>query len=130
MTIDPVNPAIIYEYFHSPSPSETAGKYEGMTFYLYARWSHWDFTLCPVKGIDAELIGDFGSYDLNATQKSEKPFPDAWIQAFKQSYHREGVFPEAYQGSYLSNDEMMNLVRSQILEYENQLPRLGYVPTS
>ncbi len=113
--IDPINPDIEYEYFLAPSPSETAGRYRRGTFYLYARWDEWDFTLCFHPTIAAEDIGELGDYDLDKV----KDTPER-IAAFKESFHRKGKVgkPNEYRGSYLSKEEKMSIVRNMIEEYE------------
>ena len=121
MERDSLNPEIVYEYFGEPSPSETGGTYRGKKFYFYARWDDWNFVLSEKHDVEPDNIFLLIDYDLEIVQKSENPFPNEWVEAFRNnSFIRCGTYGKAnsWAASYLPKEDKMKIVRSCIAEYE------------
>lgn len=119
---DPQNEEIVYHSIGGVSPAIAWGTYRGATFDFRARWNTWDFVMTSSSEYPARDIASLCWYDLELTQKSEQPFPDAMVRAFREAFVRTGDYgaPESYAASYMPKDEIMRLVRAMVAEYEAQ----------
>jgi hypothetical protein len=120
MQSDPVNPQIHYEVIGGQSPAIAWGVYRAATFDFRARHDHWDFVLSPFPNFPAADISYLAWYDLELVQRSEKPFPEDMVQAFRNSFFREGEYgPRGGEdASYMPKSEIERIVRECIEEYD------------
>ena len=126
MERDPQNEEIVYRTIGGCSPAIARGTYRGATFDLRARWNTWDFVMTSSSEYSATDIASLCWYDLDLTQKSEQPFPEAMVQAFREAFVRTGDYgaPGSYAASYMPEDEIMRLVRAMVAEYESSRPKM------
>lgn len=120
---DPINPEICFDYLSTGSPpSQAWGDYRQATFSFRARYDYWDFVLSPDPEFRADDVADLVWYDLDATQKSNHPFPADSVAAFKRCFVRSTQYGKegGFDASYMSRDEVLRIIRECVAEYEQQ----------
>lgn len=107
MERDPVDPRIEYEAFQGPCPSCAWGRFLGYRWEFYGRFDHWDFTLSTDPGVDPD------GWTYRDMRPADMP---ACIFFRERQYCPEGE----YRAGYIPNEEMRELVRRCILEFEQE----------
>src|SRR6478736_6335618 len=110
---DTVDPRIKYWFPQTASPSTAAGTFDGLPFYLRARFDSVTFTISRTPGVQADDIDELADYDLKRTQSDDRlRFPEIWVQAYKECFHVELALKNGdYEGSYMTEERKLELVR-------------------
>jgi hypothetical protein len=132
MERDPANRGVEYWFVTSGAPVQVEGHYRDVTFAFRARWEEWDFVLLRSSEFKAGDVADLTWYDLEAVQRSENPFPEKLVRAFREAFVRSGTYgkPRSCAASYMPKEDALEIIRQCIAEWELNGGGKGNVPQS